>query len=91
MPTYIAARPTRALSVNYPDGVKEQDGSVVVEFTLSANGKASQARVVESDLPKNFDRQAISAVRDGRYSTRELVNRRPARARIKLRFTPGEG
>ena len=62
---------------------------MVVEFTLSANGKASKLTVVQSDPPGVFDRSAISVVKHGRYSTTELVNRRPARARIKVRFTPG--
>jgi TonB family protein len=88
-PQYIAARPTRALSVNYPTDGQRKDGSVVVEFTLSANGKASRVTVVQSDLPREFDREAISAVQHGRYSTTDLVNRQPVRARIKLRFIPG--
>jgi TonB family protein len=88
-PEFIAARPTRALSVNYPSDGQGKDGSVVVEFTLSANGKASRATVVQSDLPRQFDREAISAVQHGRYSTTGLVNHQPTRARIKLRFIPG--
>ncbi|HEX4049732.1 MAG TPA: energy transducer TonB [Steroidobacteraceae bacterium] len=86
---FIAAQPTGPLPGNYPSGAKGQDGSVVVEFTLSANGKASNVTVVQSDRPGVFDREAISAVRHGRYSTSDLVNHQPARARIKLRFTPG--
>lgn len=86
---YIAAHPTRALSVNYPTDGQGRDGSVVVEFTLSANGKASRATVVQSDLPREFDREALSAVEHGRYSTTDLVNHQPVRARIKLRFIPG--
>ncbi|HTT06839.1 MAG TPA: energy transducer TonB [Steroidobacteraceae bacterium] len=88
-PLFIAARPTRALSVNYPTDGQGRDGSVVVEFTLSANGKASRVTVVQSDLPREFDREAISAVQHGRYSTSDLVNHQPVRARIKLRFIPG--
>lgn len=88
-PAYIAAQPRGALPASYPATAKGQAGSVVVEFTLSANGKASHVSVVQSDPPGVFDREAISAVRHGRYATGELVNHRPARARIKLRFTPG--
>jgi len=88
-PAYIAARPTRPLAGDYPSSANGQAGSVVVEFTLSANGKPSNLSVVQSDPPGVFDRAAISLVRHGRYSTADLVNHRPARARIKLRFTPG--
>jgi TonB family protein len=88
-PTYIAARPTRPLPGSYPSGAKGRDGSVVVEFTLSANGKASNLTVVQADPPGVFDRAAITTVRHGRYSTTDLVNRRPARARIKVRFSAG--
>lgn len=88
---YIVARPTRALPVSYPYGVDDANGTVIVEFTLSANGSASDATVVQSDLPRVFDRAAISAVQHGRYSTQELVDGQPARARIKLRFVTTEG
>ena len=85
--SYIAAQPTGALPRQYPTGLNVS-GSVIVEFTLSANGSASHASVVQSDLPRVFDRLAIGAVQHGRYSTAELVNGQPARARIKLHFKP---
>lgn len=83
--SYIDARPTRDLIVKYPPGVSA-NGSVVLEFTLSANGSARNVTVVESDPPGVFELTAIRAVLRGRYSTDELVNRQPTRARIKLRF-----
>ncbi len=77
--------------MRYPSGA-DANGSLIVEFTLAANGTATHATVVQSDLPHVFDRAAIYAVQGGRYSTRELVDGRPARARIKLNFAiPPEG
>lgn len=88
-PAYINARPTRDLPVQYPANANA-DGSVIVEFTLSAKGLARDATVVQSDPPGLFDHAAIRAVQHGHYSTAELVNGQPARARIKLRFIPPE-
>jgi TonB family protein len=84
--SYIAARPTRALPLRYPSTL-DANGTVTVEFTLTAKGTASDVTVVQSNLPELFERAAITAVQHGRYSTRELVNGKPVRARIKLRFT----
>ncbi len=84
---YIDARPMRALTVKYPPGVSA-NGAVILEFTLSANGSARNVTVVQSDTPPPgvFELTAIRAVIHGRYSTGELVNGQPTRARIKLRF-----
>jgi TonB family protein len=85
---YIAAQATRALRLSYPPDATAS-GSMIVEFTLSAKGSASDVTVVHSDLPRSFDRDAIRAVRRGRYSTRELPDGRAVRARIKLTFNTG--
>jgi TonB family protein len=84
-PPYLNAQPRGVLPATYPANA-DQSGSVIVEFTLRASGLASDVKVVRSDPPGLFDRAAISAVQHGHFSTDELINGRPARARIKLRF-----
>ncbi len=82
---YVIARPRGLLPATYPSNA-EVSGSVIVEFTLSAKGLASDVTVVQSDPPGVFDRAAVSAVQRGRYSTDALADGQAARARIKLRF-----
>lgn len=84
-PAYLNAQLRGALPATYPANA-DQSGSVIVEFTLRASGSASDVKVVQSNPPGIFDRAAISAVQRGHFSTHELINGRPARARIKLRF-----
>jgi TonB family protein len=64
-------------------------GSVVVEFTLQADGRASDVTVVEATAPGVFDRTATAAVARGRFDVSVLgASRQPQRARIKLNFQP---
>jgi hypothetical protein len=86
-PRYIAARPTRALSVTYPRGLTAE-GFVVVEFTLQPDGTARNATVVQSNLPTLFGHIATTAVAGGRYDTHGLPDGQPTRARLRLRFQP---
>ncbi len=88
--TYLVARPTNVLFVKYPP-TAHGNGTVIVEFTLSAKGGASDATVVESDPPGMFDRAAITAVKRGRYSTGDLVNRQPERARLETALQHADG
>ncbi len=83
-PAYIAARPIRPLDVEYPPGTSAA-GYVVVEFTLSPDGTASDMSIVESNPRGIFDSTAMDAVGRGRYDTRDLHGQ-PVRARIRLRF-----
>lgn len=84
----IAAKPVRALEVEYPKHAAEENlsGFVVVEFTLQRNGQASGAHVVEANPPKTFDASALAAVSHGRFDTSRLVNNQPQRARIKVSY-----
>lgn len=86
---YIAAKPLTALRVDYPpralsDG---KTGYVIVEFTLNAKGRASDAQVVESSPPAVFDNAALEAVKRGRFDTRALGPAgQPQRARLRITF-----
>jgi TonB family protein len=84
----IAAKPVRALDVEYPKLAADANlsGYVVVEFTLQRNGQAAGARVIEANPPKTFDASALSAVSGGRFDTSHLLNNQPQRARIKVSF-----
>ena len=86
--SYIAATPVRPLDVSYPIVGRGVEGRVVVEFTLHANGTASDAVVIEANPRGVFDRSALSAVRRGRYDTRPLAGAPTQRARISLHFKP---
>lgn len=86
-PTFISARPRRALSLSYPAGRSAQ-GYVIVQFTLQPDGSARDVSVVQSTLPEVFSRVATAAVARGRFDTRALTDGQPAQARLRLRFQP---
>jgi protein TonB len=91
-PGYVAARATSPLSVNYPEraAATNTKGYVIVEFTLNANGRATNIGVVESQPAGIFDRAATDAVARGRFDVSVLAaDRQPARARLRLTFKPG--
>lgn len=47
-----------------------QSGWVEVEFTVNADGSVGDAKVVASNPPRIFDREAVSAVQRARYDPR---------------------
>jgi TonB family protein len=90
-PSYVTARSTRPLNATYPDALVEKRivGSVLVEFTLQANGTATEVTVLESTPPGLFDKAAIRAVAQGRFDPAALgPSKQPQRARLKLSFRP---
>jgi TonB family protein len=87
----VTARPARALNVVYPEkaAAAGQQGYVVVEFQLHADGGATDASVVESQPAAVFDKAATDAVLRGRFDTSVLGDdRQPRRARIRVTFKP---
>jgi TonB family protein len=90
LPAYISARPTKPLNASYPQSAVERavQGSVTVEFTLSADGTASNATVVDAKPSGVFDRAAMKAVLGGHYDVSALNERKSVRARIRLTFKP---
>jgi TonB family protein len=86
---YVAARSLTPLAVSYPQRALEagQQGYVIVEFMLAADGRAGNPRVVESSPPQIFDAAALQAVRRGRFDTNALGNpARPRLARLRISF-----
>ena len=86
---YVAARSLAPLAVSYPQLALEagQQGYVIVEFMLAADGHAGNARVVESSPPAVFDAAALQAVRRGRFDTSALGNpAKPRLARLRISF-----
>ena len=86
---YVAARSLAPLAVSYPQRALEagQQGYVIVEFTLAADGHAGNARVVESSPPAIFDAAALQAVRRGRFDTSALGSpAKPRLARLRISF-----
>jgi TonB family protein len=87
---YIAARPTSALKVVYPENAadKSQQGFVIVEFLLQPDGRPSQLTVVDSSPGHVFDAAALDAVQGGRFDTSKLIDKTARRARVRLTFRP---
>ena len=86
---FVHARPTAPLAVIYPQRALDsnQQGYVIVEFTLNTNGRAGQPRVVESSPPAVFDGAALQAIRRGRFDTSALsVPGKPQLARLRISF-----
>lgn len=86
---YVSAKPVAPLAVSYPQRAFEagQQGYVIVEFMLAADGRAGNAHVVESSPPAIFDGAALQAVRHGRFDTSVLgTPARPRLARLRISF-----
>lgn len=71
-PAASAPPALRALSTPAPRYPPEalragQSGEVQVEFTVAPDGSVSDARVIRSDPPRIFDREAVAAVRRWRF------------------------
>jgi TonB family protein len=87
------ASPIDRPAPDYPDAAGGASGRVTVQFTIDAQGRISDAKVVESTLPGVFDNAAVSAVKTWRYLPRRVDGRaveQPAN-RIALEFKPAPG
>ncbi|HEV7432054.1 MAG TPA: energy transducer TonB, partial [Steroidobacteraceae bacterium] len=83
--------PVAPLDVSYPQRAfdADQQGYVVVEFTLDAKGRASDAKAIESSPARVFDDAALQAVKHGRFDASALGDSgAPRRARIRIAFKP---
>lgn len=88
-PDFVAAKPLAPLKVLYPQAAFDagQQGYVIVEFTLDAGGRASNAKVIDSEPATTFDNAALQAVRHGRFVGRGSdPSDTPQRARIRIVF-----
>jgi periplasmic protein TonB len=90
-PRFVAARAVRPLNATYPERAATAgvQGYVIVEFTLNADGRATDVSVAESQPANVFDRVATDAVRSGRFDASMLGSSgQPRRARLRLTFKP---
>jgi protein TonB len=90
-PRFVTARAARPLAVNYPARASANgtSGYVILEFTLNANGTATNIGVIEAQPAGVFDRAATDAVARGRFDTSVLpADKQPTRARLRVTFKP---
>ena len=93
-PQFIRARTLKPLNVVYPPQAYQNkvSGTVTVEFTLHADGSATDTVVVETTtqgpFQSMFERAATAAVLGGRYDASALSGG-SQRARIRINFNPG--
>ena len=64
-----------------------RSGEVQVEFTVAADGSVTSARVVRSNPPRVFDREAVAAVKRWRFEPTGA----PVTTRRTIGFNPGGG
>lgn len=89
-PARPASTDLRAISTpapKYPTEAlrSQQSGEVVVEFTVGVDGSVTDARVVRSNPPRVFDREALAAVKRWRFQPIAA----PTTTRRTIGFKPG--
>lgn len=62
--------PLYRLHPEYPvqERVRNNEGEVIVEFTITAQGRTADARVVHSDGGRSFEKAALAALEKWRYA-----------------------
>jgi protein TonB len=78
-----------------PRALRERiEGGVTIEFTISVEGRVTDAVVVESSPPGVFDEAALQAISKWRYYPRVedgvAVERKGVRAEIRFEMAPQE-
>ena len=90
-PAVVSANELRPISTpapRYPiDALRSgRSGEVQVEFTVAADGSVTSARVVRSNPPRVFDREAVAAVKRWRFEPTGA----PVTTRRTIGFNPGQ-
>ena len=82
------ATPLVRVDPNYPPRARQQgiEGFVVVAFSITSAGTIADAKVVNSEPPAVFDREAIRAVQKWRYNPIEGEAASPTRQTVRLQF-----
>lgn len=80
-------QPVSQPSPRYPAEAarRQQSGEVQIEFTVGTDGSVTSARVVESNPPRVFDREALAAVKKWRFQPISA----PVTTRRTIAFNPG--
>ena len=79
----------RAIRPDYPRGARQrgEEGNVVVEVEIGADGRCADARVVESSGFMELDAAALKAVKAAKFAPAQSSGRPVATvARLKLSF-----
>ena len=81
-------RPISTPAPRYPVNAlrASRSGEVQVEFTVGPDGAVTNARVVRSDPPRVFDREAVAAVRRWRFEPPGAT----VTSRRTISFSPGQ-
>src|SRR5690606_40725591 len=90
-PAVVSASELRPISTpapRYPiDALRAgRSGEVQVEFTVRSEGSVTSARVVRSNPPRVFDREAVAAVKRWRFEPTGA----PVTTRRTIGFNPGQ-
>ncbi|MBN8739961.1 MAG: hypothetical protein BGP24_23630 [Lysobacterales bacterium 69-70] len=77
----------RSVPPQYPNAAlrRRQEGWVQVEFTVTSDGAVANARVLDADPPRTFDRAALDAVQRWNFNP-ALRNGTPVEATIRRRI-----
>ena len=83
----VPPRMLGACAARYPKGTaaRGQNGQVIVEIFIEADGKISRANIVQS-LGPDFDREALAAMRACRYAPARVAGQAVATV-VEHRFT----
>lgn len=89
-PATVSASDLRPISTPPPRYPREalragDSGEVQIEFTVGTDGSVTNARVVRSNPPRVFDREAVSAVKRWRFEPIAA----PVTSRRTIAFNPG--
>lgn len=87
-PVSSELRPISTPAPKYPvEALRaSQSGEVQVEFTVAADGSVTSARVVRSNPPRVFDREAVAAVKRWRFEPTGAA----VTTRRTIGFNPGQ-
>ncbi len=84
---YFAPHALSSLDVHYPTDVADDvEGHVTLEFSIRADGRASDVAVIDTQPKGVFDRAAIEAIQHGRFDASVQTAHPDERARLKLTF-----
>jgi protein TonB len=79
-----AGEPSLQIPPVYPPRAKRMgiEGEVTVEFTITADGSVEDAKIVEADPSRVFDRAVLRAIRRWKFAPR-IVNGRAIERRAR--------
>ncbi len=64
------------LQFDFPDGVEQRNGTVIVKVLINTNGSVDDAIVESSDPPGVFDANAVKVLAKAKFSPGELIGQK---------------